>query len=221
MNAHNALAPASAGAGGFTAPATTSQKFETATAVFQRDLIALIPQLRAFGYSLCKRRDQADDLAQEALAKAWRSQTSFEPGTNLKAWTFFILRNEFYSQRRTAWRQTHWDEIKGERIAAPPDGQHWAAELCDTAEALRGLPDGQREALVLVGAGGVSYLDAAKICGTRLGTLKSRVARGRAALCDIIEGKTELIRNAAVRRVGGTADILAQLSALVPAGAAA
>jgi hypothetical protein len=71
MNAHNALAPASAaGARGFTAPATTSQKFQTATAVFQRDLIALIPQLRAFGYSLCKRRDQADDLAQEALAKA-------------------------------------------------------------------------------------------------------------------------------------------------------
>jgi RNA polymerase sigma-70 factor (ECF subfamily) len=199
----------------------TSQKIENATSIFQRDLVALIPQLRAFAYWLCKRQEQAEDLTQETLAKAWRARAGFEPGTNLKAWAFFILRNEFYSQRRRAWRQMHWDEVKGERIAAPADGQLWALELCDTAEALHTLPDGQREALVLVGAGGLSYQDAAKICGTRLGTLKSRVARGRDALCEIVEGKKAFIRNAAVRRVGGTADILAQLTALVPARAAA
>src|SRR3954469_7664340 len=174
-----ALLPTFAGAGGSRDTTMTSQKTQNTTAIFQRDLVALIPQLRAFAYWLCKRQEQAEDLTQEALAKAWRSRASFEPGTNLKAWAFFILRNEFYSQRRTAWRQVHWDEIKGERIAAPADGQLWSLELSDTAEALHALPDGQREALVLVGAGGLSYQDAAKICGTQLGTLKSRVARGR------------------------------------------
>src|ERR1700683_1811776 len=91
----------------------------SASPQFQRDLIALIPHLRAFSRMLCGRRVIAEDMAQEALAKAWRARARFQPGTNLKAWLFTILRNEYYSHGRRAWRETHWDEVLGGRIAAP------------------------------------------------------------------------------------------------------
>jgi RNA polymerase sigma-70 factor (ECF subfamily) len=181
---------------------------------FQRDLIALIPNLRAFSRMLCGRRAIAEDLAQEALAKAWRAHHRFEPGTNLKAWLFTILRNEFYTQARRARRESEWDVVKGERIAAPADQQGWTLALSDTAHALRRLPDGQREALILVGAGGFTYDDAAKICGTPAGTVKSRVTRGRAALSKMLAGEIPLPRCATVRMHGASNDILAQLSAL-------
>lgn len=184
---------------------------------FRQDILALIPHLRAFARNLCHGADMAEDLAQEALVKAWRSQHYFEPGTNLKAWLFTILRNEFYSQRRRSWRQTHWDEVKAGRIATPPDPQFWALQLSDTERGLRDLPDGQREALVLVAAAGFSYEEAAEICGTAVGTVKSRVARGRLALADILDGKRKLAEPA--RRADASDTILAQLHALTPAGA--
>jgi RNA polymerase sigma-70 factor, ECF subfamily len=141
------------------------------SARFERDLVALIPHLRAFSRMLCGRRAIAEDMAQEALAKAWRARGSFEPGTNLKAWLFTILRNEFYSHARRAWRETHWDSDLGECIAGPASEQEWTMELSDTARALSGLPDGQRKALILIAAGGFSYEDAAAALpgGTRDG----------------------------------------------------
>ena len=184
---------------------------------FRQDILALVPHLRAFARNLCRGADMAEDLAQEALVKAWRSQDRFEPGTNLKAWLFTILRNEFYSQRRRNWRQTRWDEVKAERIAAPPDPQFWALQLSDTERGLRDLPDGQREALILIAAAGFSYEEAAEICGTAIGTMKSRVARGRLALADILDGKTNFADRD--RRMDPSDSILAQLSALTPAGA--
>src|SRR6185437_13107847 len=185
---------------------------------FQRELVALIPFLRAFSRTLCHHRDLAEDLAQTALAKAWQHRERFEPGTNLKAWLFTILRNEFYSDRRRAWRETHWDEIKGERIAAPADSQLWSLELSDTARALRNLPDLQREALILIAAGGFSYVDAAKICQAPIGTMKSRMARGRAALAQNLDSPHGQPRRAAGEN-SGSDDILAQLRALTPADA--
>ncbi len=186
---------------------------------FQREMIALIPHLRAFAMSLCRHRDQADDLAQEALVKAWRAKDRFEPGTNLKAWLFTILRNDLSSRRRRDWRQSHWDEDAAERIPAAADAQVWSLELCDTAHALHCLPNDQREALVLVGAAGFSYEEAAEICGTPLGTIKSRVARGRTALLEIMDGMRPLTRLDTVRDAGGFNDILAQLTAILPNGA--
>jgi len=96
---------------------------------FQRDLIALIPHLRAFSRMLCGKREIAEDMAQDALTKAWRAHHRFEAGTNLKAWLFTILRNEYYSYLRRAWREAHWDEVVCEAIAAPPREQEWAMEL--------------------------------------------------------------------------------------------
>jgi RNA polymerase sigma-70 factor (ECF subfamily) len=184
---------------------------------FQSDLIALVPFLRAFARTLCHGREFADDLAQNALAKAWAGQDRFEQGTNLKAWLFTILRNEFYSRGRRSWRQVHWDTDKAERIPTIADAQSWSSELNDTARSLRDLPDQQREALILIGAGGFSYEEAAKICGVPVGTMKSRVARGRTSLMDALEGDAPRERHV----LNGTAseDILAQLSALTPAGA--
>jgi RNA polymerase sigma-70 factor (ECF subfamily) len=194
------------------------EKSDTPSVKFQRDLVALIPYLRAFSRSLCRSRTLSEDMAQEALAKAWRSRGRFEPGTNLKAWLFTILRNEFFSLRRRAWRESNLDEAKAARIAAPHDAQLWSLELSDTTHALRELPDYQREALVLVAAGGLSYAHAARICGVPIGTVKSRVARGRIALMDKLGGSKKIIRTPAVRRAGAMDDILAQLSALTSSG---
>jgi RNA polymerase sigma-70 factor (ECF subfamily) len=152
------------------------------TAEFEAGLAKLMPFLRDFARALSGKPDLAEDLAQEALAKAWRSRRSFTPGTNLKAWLCAILRNEFYSYQRRAWRRIPWDPELAETLAAPPDEQHWAVELSDTAYAMRGLSEGQREALILVGVGGFSYEDAAVLLKSAVGTVKSRVGRARQSL---------------------------------------
>src|SRR6202453_3196288 len=159
---------------------------------FKNELLALIPFLRAFARSLTGNQEGADDLAQETLVKAWQSRATFIPGTNLKAWLFTILRNQFYSDRRRAWRQAPWDQDAAERIPGSTGEQSWAAELSDTARALTCLSDEQREALILVGAGGFSYEDAAAICHCAVGTVKSRVARARKSLLSILEGADPL-----------------------------
>src|ERR1700748_1242998 len=107
---------------------------------FRRDLLDRTPFLRACSRSLCGDRELADDLAQEALAKAWQSRDTFRAGSNLKAWLFTILRNQFYSDRRRAWRQTPWDDAMAERVPTPKGEQGWAVQLSDTARALRILP---------------------------------------------------------------------------------
>lgn len=184
---------------------------------FQDDLLPLIPHLRAFARLLCAGRDLADDLVQQTLVKAWAARARFELGTNMKAWLFTILRNEFYSLGRRSWRQAHWDAEQAERIPAVADEQFWSAELSDTVHILHSLPSQQRDAVVLVAAGGFSYEEAAEICNVPLGTMKSRVARGRAALAEALEGATPLKRH--VLKGTPSEDILAQLSALTPAGA--
>ena len=152
-------------------------------------LVELLPSLRAFARSLSRNQDLAEDLTQEALAKAWRSRLSFARGSNLKAWVFAILRNEFFSHRRRAWRQAPWDAEKAETIPAAPEEQQWAIELSDAASAMQSLPDSQREALMLVGVGGFSHDEAAVLTGNPVGTMKSRVARARKSLRDILEGR--------------------------------
>lgn len=183
-------------------------------AQFKSDLLELIPFLRAFARSLCGNHDMADDLAQEALVKAWQARATFAPGTNLKAWLFTILRNQFYSDRRRAWRQAPWDQEAAEKIPGSAGEQGWAADLSDMTRALRTLSDEQREALILVGAGGFSYEDAAAICHCAVGTVKSRVARARKALIALLEG-TEALPSAPLASEGEAADeIMAQLDRL-------
>ena len=183
---------------------------------FRTELLGLIPFLRAFARSLCGNQETADDLAQETLVKAWQSRETFIPGTNLKAWLFTILRNQFYSDRRRAWRQAPWDQEAAERIPGGGSDQSWAAELSDTARALRCLSDEQREALILVGAGGFSYEDAARICSCAVGTVKSRVARARKALIAILEGEDKLPSIPRPDEGDAAREIMAQLDRLAP-----
>jgi RNA polymerase sigma-70 factor, ECF subfamily len=184
---------------------------------FKSELLALVPYLRAFARSLSGRHEGADDLAQEALVKAWQSRSSFVPGTNLKAWLFTILRNQFYSERRRAWRQVPWDAENADSLPGNSDDQGWAAELSDIARALRALPNEQREALILVGAGGFSYEEAAKISNCAIGTVKSRVARARRALIAILDGDQALPSSDRPGQGDATRDIMAQLDRLAPA----
>jgi RNA polymerase sigma-70 factor (ECF subfamily) len=150
------------------------------------DLVAAIPNMRAFAISLCGNRDRADDLVQEALVKAWYHLDSFEVGTNLKAWLFTILRNAYFSELRKTKREVaDSDGQMAARVAVPAE-QHSHLDLKDLGRALAQLPSDQREALLLVGAEGFSYEDAASICGCAVGTVKSRVNRARAKLAELM-----------------------------------
>jgi RNA polymerase sigma-70 factor (ECF subfamily) len=157
---------------------------------FKEQLAQVIPHLRAFGRSLSGSRDLADDLVQETLLKAWAARKRFQAGTNMRAWTFIILRNLFLSQMRRARFKGEWDELTASKLLAAPASQDRHVELGDMQRALMHLPQPQREALILVGAGGFAYEEAAEICGCAVGTIKSRVARGRVALENLLaEGK--------------------------------
>lgn len=149
---------------------------------FKRELVGLIPHLRAFARTLCGDATAADDLAQDAMLKAWDARASYQMGTNMKAWTFMILRNQFYSEKRRSWRQTQLDQEAAERTLMAVDDPESPVALDELRMALSTLPDEQREALVLVGAGGFAYEEAADICGCAVGTVKSRVSRARRAL---------------------------------------
>ena len=156
-------------------------------AAFKRELVGLIPHLRAFARTLSGEAAAADDLAQDAMMKAWDARTSFQPGTNMKAWTFMILRNQFYSEKRRSWRQTQLDQEAAERTLVATDDPASPIALDELRQALGALPDEQREALILVGAGGFAYEEAAEICRCAVGTVKSRVSRARRALHGILE----------------------------------
>src|SRR5271156_4720118 len=148
---------------------------------FRRELVALIPHLRAFARTLSGDPTAADDLAQDAMMKAWDARASFEMGTNMKAWTFMILRNQFYSEKRRSWRQTQLDQDAAERTLVAVDDPQSPVALDERRMGLGMPPARQREAAILVGAGGFAYEEAAEICGCAVGTVKSRVSRGRGA----------------------------------------
>ena len=146
---------------------------------FRAELLAVIPNLRAFAMSLVGAADKADDLVQETLVRAWDKRSSFTPGTNLKGWLFTILRNEFYSQMRKRKREVSDPEgIMAERLSSHPE-QVGRLDMEDFKKAVNQLPEDQREALILVGASGFSYEEAAEICDCAVGTIKSRVSRAR------------------------------------------
>ena len=154
---------------------------------FKRELVKLIPHLRAFARTLAGDPASADDLAQDAMMKAWDARGSFQMGTNMKAWTFMILRNQFYSEKRRSWRQSQLDQEAAERTLVAVDDPEAPVALDELRLSLAQLPAEQREALILVGAGGFAYEEAAEICGCAVGTVKSRVSRARKALHSILE----------------------------------
>ncbi|WP_186388479.1 sigma-70 family RNA polymerase sigma factor [Stappia sp. TSB10P1A] len=166
-------------------PAAPASRSESGSD-FRREMLAQLPGLRAFAVSLCGRSDVADDLVQDAVLGAWAGRDGFVPGSNMRAWLFRILRNGFYSRLRKTSREV---PDSGERLAAqlavaPP--QHASLAMHEMRRALDALPGDQREAIILVGASGFSYEEAAEICGCATGTLKSRVHRARARLREVM-----------------------------------
>jgi RNA polymerase sigma-70 factor (ECF subfamily) len=133
------------------------------------------------------KRDAADDLAQETAARAWEFRRSFTPGTNMKAWLGTILRNQYYSSRRREWRQVPWTAELDRITFAPPEKQRWTVELSDTACAMNALPDQIRDTVILVCLCGFSYQETAQLTMVAVGTVKSRVCRGREFLAATLE----------------------------------
>lgn len=153
---------------------------------FQHDLAALVPNLRAFARSLCGTPHNADDLVQETMIKAWKNQASFAEGSNLKAWLFTILRNTYLSERRKRKNEVEdQDGILASQLSVHGE-QSGHMDMIDFSNAFAKLPDDQREALILIGAEGFSYEEAALMCGCAVGTMKSRVNRARGRLCDML-----------------------------------
>lgn len=152
----------------------------------RKALLGLIPNLRAFAVSLCGDIERADDLVQETLLKAWDHLESFQEGTNLRAWLFTILRNTYFSECRRRRREVEdRDGSKAADLAVHP-GQQGHLDMQDFRRALNVLPPDQREALILVGAAGFSYEQAASVSGCAVGTIKSRVNRARSKLTEML-----------------------------------
>ena len=159
--------------------------------VFRDQLVALLPSLRAFSRGLCGRRDMADDLAQDTVMRAWAARESYTHGSNFRAWMFMIMRNQFYTTIRKNARMTSLDPEVAERVLVVAPAQQNGINVGDVAKALQKLPAEQREVLLLVGANGLSYEEAAEVIGCAMGTVKSRLARGRTALAALIDGPAD------------------------------
>jgi RNA polymerase sigma-70 factor (ECF subfamily) len=164
-----------------------SKRQALSAAQFKQQLTEAIPHLRAFGRSLSGDRDLADDLVQDTLLKAWAARDRFIAGTSMRAWTFVILRNTFFSSMRRKKFSANYDELVAERLLSAPAPQQEPLHLADLQRGLMELSDDQREAIILVGAGGYSYEEAAEIANCAIGTMKSRVSRARKSLQVILE----------------------------------
>lgn len=151
------------------------------------EIVGHLPAMRAFALSLTRNGSAADDLVQDTIVKAWKNIDKFAAGTNMRAWLFTILRNTFYSDRRKGKREVA--DVDGKMAATlsqKPDHDGRMA-MADFEVAFAELTSEQREALMLVGAMGFSYEEAAETCGVAIGTIKSRVNRGRLRLVELLE----------------------------------
>lgn len=156
--------------------------FDEMSSEMKTALLESVPHLRAFARSLTRNRDQADDLVNDTIVRAIAASNQFTPGTNFRAWVFTILRNLFYNQgRRGKARFSSIDDLNVDEPATIAT-QEASLEFCDFRRAFWQLPDHHREALILVGASGMNYEDAAKVCDCQVGTMKSRVSRARTEL---------------------------------------
>lgn len=152
----------------------------------EESILAAVPRLRAFAVSLCGSTDQADDLVQETFLRAISNAGSFQPGTNLFAWLTTILRNHFVSELRK--RRNELEDADGryvDGLKSVPE-QESRVDFCDFRTALAMLPVDQQEALLLVGALGLPYEEAAAVCGIPVATIRSRIHRGRTQLAKLL-----------------------------------
>lgn len=170
----------------------------------REEIVEHLPSLRAFAMSLARNGATADDIVQDTVVKAWSNIDKFEPGTNMRAWLFTILRNTYYSLHRKRSREVA--DVDGEYAAQLSEKPEHDGRLAmnDFRDAFAQLPDDQREVLILVGASGFSYEEAADMCGCAIGTIKSRANRGRKRLAELMhleEGEAMEMTDAATHAV--------------------
>jgi RNA polymerase sigma-70 factor (ECF subfamily) len=154
---------------------------------FEAQMLEAMPRLRAFARKLSGNQETAADLVQDTMASAWAARTRFRRGSNFRAWACTILRNKFYTEVRRNRRFGDYDELSAERSLSVQARQDENMLLSDVIGALEMIPAPQREALVLIGAGGITYEEAAEVVGVPLGTIKSRINRARISLEAIME----------------------------------
>jgi len=168
------------------------ESMSSATEEIGERLVALLPRLRRFARSLSRNQHDADDLVQSAVERAWRNLEQFKPGANLAAWMFGIMKNAWIDNRRTHARrgEVALPEDSGDHPAITPDDSiaNLGANLWDISEAMHKLPEEQRLAIALVLVEGMSYKEAAEVLEIPIGTLTSRLARGRTALAAALGG---------------------------------
>lgn len=159
-----------------------ANKITLSSTDFADAIEALIPEMRAFARSLCKDAALADDLVQDACLKAWGARDRFRPGAAARPWLFRILRNEYYQHARRSWRNVQAEDGEMEQALVCAENAEAMCDLRLVADDIQALPDGQREAMILVVAGGFTYEEAGEICDCSAGTVKSRVSRAREAI---------------------------------------
>lgn len=172
------------------------------------ELIEHLPAMRAFALNLTRNPATADDLVQDAVVKAWANFDKFKPGTNLRAWLFTILRNTYYSLYRKRRREVEDPNGKMAMQLSEKPAHDGHLAMTDFRAAFAQLTDEQREVLILVGAEGFSYEDAAEMCGCAVGTIKSRTYRARKRLAELMhldeEGELEMTDAVTMAVVNGT-----------------
>lgn len=155
-------------------------------AALRSALAELLPELRAFAQFLAGNKAEADDLVQEALARTLHSLDKIAGVPDVRPWSFAVLRNTFHEQLRA--RRREEARLKQSLvIEAAPAAQEITSEVQDLAQQLRTLTPLLREALILVGAQGLSYDEASRICGVPAGTVKARVSRARQQLARALD----------------------------------
>jgi RNA polymerase sigma-70 factor (ECF subfamily) len=182
---------------------------------FQDELVRELTQLRRYALSLCNNASLADDLLQDTLLNAWMARDRFQPGTNLKAWCTTILRNVFFSYKRRSWRLLPLADDTMSEMPAIGTESGDMLDLLALRNLIALLPVDQREALLLVGAGGMSYIEAAKICGCATGTVKSRVSRARFRLTVLLsENQASYSTDSGLSAQDAMNDLMQQVAAL-------
>lgn len=188
---------------------------DAASDTFRADLAGEMTGLRSYAIWLCRSRSLADDLIQETLLKAWTARDRFQPGTNLRAWCITILRNVFLSYKRRSWRSLPFSDDMIAEFAAEKEELGHRLDLLALRNAIALLPRDQREALLLIGAGGASYIEAAKVCACAVGTVKSRVSRARLRLAVMIsENKAGFNSDVSLDAEEALDDLMDQVSRL-------
>ena len=161
-----------------------------ATGTFEEEMLALLPRLRRFARSLTRDLPDADDLCQLAVERALKSRDQWQPGTRLDAWMYRIMRNSWIDEARARTRRAQTFAPEEDGMDVGDDG-HEAIErnvaISEVDRAMARLPDEQREVIALVLVEGLAYKEAAEILDIPMGTLTSRLVRGRQALVQMLE----------------------------------